>query len=235
MCWRSHASWHLGPRSTTGDRVAAFAAAAFATHVTVDANQAVKLPAAISYEAGATIPVAFLTAYYSLVTQAKLKRGEWVLIHGGAGGVGMAAIQIALARKARVIATAGSRAKRDLLKILGVPYTLDSRSMTFVDDVRDGPEAIAIMVDRGLGVSLLPDWPPPWPEGLKLRKIPLPDRSFRRQIGLLWLRASLRAGLIRAFLQEVLQRPAKSKRASIKSTGARMGAGPRPNKSLALE
>src|SRR5262249_55291189 len=75
-------------------------------------------------------------AYYSLVTLARLKRGEWVLIHGGAGGVGMAAIQIALARKARVIATAGSSAKRDLLKTLGVHYALDSRSTTFVDDVR---------------------------------------------------------------------------------------------------
>ena len=66
----------------------------------------------------------------------------------------------------------------------------------------DGPEAIAIMVDRGLGVSLLPDWGPPWPEGLKLRKIGLPDRSFTRQIGLLWLRASLRTGLIEAFLDQ---------------------------------
>ena len=109
---------HLRP----GDRVAAFAAGAFATHVTVAADQAAKLPDAMSYESGATIPVAFATAYYSLITQAKLKRREWVLIHGGAGGVGMAAIQIALARKARVIATAGSKAKRDLLKALGVHH-----------------------------------------------------------------------------------------------------------------
>ena len=66
----------------------------------------------------------------------------------------------------------------------------------------DGLEAIAVMVDRGLGVSLLPDWAPPWPEGLRLRKLPLPDRSFTRRIGLLWNRASLRAGLIRAFLDQ---------------------------------
>ena len=123
---------HLRP----GDRVAAFAAGAFATHVTVAADQAAKLPDAMSYESGATIPVAFATAYYSLITQAKLKRREWVLIHGGAGGVGMAAIQIALARKARVIATAGSKAKRDLLKALGVHHVLDSRSTAFVDAVR---------------------------------------------------------------------------------------------------
>jgi DNA-binding transcriptional LysR family regulator len=66
----------------------------------------------------------------------------------------------------------------------------------------DGPEAIAIMVDRGLGVSLLMDWGPPWPEGLKLRKIALPDRSLKRCIGLLWLRGSLRTGVIEAFLDQ---------------------------------
>jgi len=65
----------------------------------------------------------------------------------------------------------------------------------------DGPEAIAVMVDRGLGVAILPDWAPPWPEGLRLRKITLPDRKFVRKIGLIWLRASLRSSLIRAFLE----------------------------------
>jgi DNA-binding transcriptional LysR family regulator len=58
------------------------------------------------------------------------------------------------------------------------------------------------MVDRGLGVSLLPDWAPPWPEGLSLRKLALPDRSLVRRTGLLWNRASLRARLVRAFLEQ---------------------------------
>jgi DNA-binding transcriptional LysR family regulator len=66
----------------------------------------------------------------------------------------------------------------------------------------DGLELIAVMVDRGLGVSLLPDWAPPWPEGLSLRKLPLPDRSFTRRAGLLWSRSSLRARLIHAFLEQ---------------------------------
>jgi NADPH:quinone reductase-like Zn-dependent oxidoreductase/acyl carrier protein len=119
-----------------GDRVVAFAASAFSTHVTVAAGCVAKLPDAISTEAGATVPVAFLTAYYSLVMLARLKRGEWVLIHGGAGGVGMAAAQIARGRGAKVIATAGSTAKRDLLTALGVDHVLDSRSNTFVEDIR---------------------------------------------------------------------------------------------------
>ena len=66
----------------------------------------------------------------------------------------------------------------------------------------DGIEAIAVMVDRGLGVAILPDWAPPWPEGLSIAKVPLPDRSFTRRTGLLWTRASLRVGLIHAFLEQ---------------------------------
>lgn len=65
----------------------------------------------------------------------------------------------------------------------------------------DGFELIAMMVDRGLGVSLLPDWPRPWPEGLLLRKLPLPDRSFQRRIGVLWNRDSLRLRLIEALVE----------------------------------
>jgi DNA-binding transcriptional LysR family regulator len=65
----------------------------------------------------------------------------------------------------------------------------------------DGLEAIAVMVDRGLRVSLVPDWSPPWPEGLSLRKLPVPGDRFTRYIGLLWTRASLRAGLVHAFLE----------------------------------
>lgn len=119
-----------------GDRVLGFAPSAFATHLTVKASQLEKLPAEMSCEAAATIPVAFMTAYYSLVTLAELRRGEWVLIHAGAGGVGMAAIQIARDRGAKIIATAGSLAKRNLLAALGVPHVLDSRSVLIADDVR---------------------------------------------------------------------------------------------------
>jgi DNA-binding transcriptional LysR family regulator len=62
----------------------------------------------------------------------------------------------------------------------------------------DSLEAIAVLVDRGLGVSLLPDWAQPWPEGLNLRKIPLPQPFERRRIGLLWRRSSSRIRLVKA-------------------------------------
>jgi DNA-binding transcriptional LysR family regulator len=62
-------------------------------------------------------------------------------------------------------------------------------------------EAIAGMVDRGLGVSLVPDWAPPWPSGLSLLKIPVPANPFARRVGLLWSKASVRARLVRAILE----------------------------------
>lgn len=62
--------------------------------------------------------------------------------------------------------------------------------------------AIAVMVDRGLGVSLVPDWAPPWPEGLKLARIPLPQESVPRRIGVIWSRGSVRMRLVQVLLQE---------------------------------
>lgn len=62
--------------------------------------------------------------------------------------------------------------------------------------------AIAVMVDRGLGVSLVPDWAKPWPEGLKLVRIPLPLPALPRRIGVVWSRSSVRVRLVNALLQE---------------------------------
>ena len=74
------------------------------------------LPAGLSFIEGATLPVAFITAYSALVSQARLRRGETVLIHAAAGGVGLAAVQIARALGAHVVATAGSAHKREFLQ-----------------------------------------------------------------------------------------------------------------------
>ena len=62
--------------------------------------------------------------------------------------------------------------------------------------------AIAVMVDRGLGVSLVPDWSPPWPEGLHLARLPLPQESTPRRIGIIWSRATVRLRLVTVLLQE---------------------------------
>ncbi|GJD35707.1 L-threonine 3-dehydrogenase [Methylobacterium aerolatum] len=119
-----------------GDPVVAFAQSGFSTHIVVPDLVVAPMPQGLDPMAAATVPVAFLTAYYALVSCARMKRGEWVLVHGGAGGVGLAALQIAKLKGARVIATAGSREKRALVKALGAEHVLDSRSLAFVDDVR---------------------------------------------------------------------------------------------------
>jgi len=140
----------VGPNVATfcvGDEVVGFCGGAFSTYVTVDADHAAGLPSAVACESAATVPVAFLTAYYGLIACADVKAGEWVLIHGGAGGVGMAALQIAQWRGARVIVTAGAQEKRDLMIALGAEHAFDSRSGAFVDDV--------MRVTDGQGVSVV--------------------------------------------------------------------------------
>src|SRR5207237_1053057 len=83
----------------------------------------------------ATLPVVFMTAWYALRNVGRLRENERVLIHAGAGGVGMAAIQIALHLGAEVIVTAGSPNKRALLKTLGVKHVIDSRRGDFAESV----------------------------------------------------------------------------------------------------
>lgn len=67
--------------------------------------------------------------------------------------------------------------------------------------------AIALLVDRGLGVALVPDWSPPWPEGLSVKKLEIPDLSYVRRLGLLWFRASARIRLTQALLEQAAANP----------------------------
>lgn len=84
---------------------------------------------------GAMVP--YLTAQYGLVHAARVRPGEVVLVHGGAGGVGMAAIQVARAAGARVIATASTPERQAMARQLGAEVALDSRSLNFVEQVRE--------------------------------------------------------------------------------------------------
>lgn len=141
----------VGPQARSikpGDRVIAFAPACFSSHVLVSETGCVPAPEGIGDAAAATIPVAFLTSYYALIHLAGLRAGESVLIHGGAGGVGLAAIQIAKHAGATVFATAGSPEKRALLEGLGVDHVLDSRSLAFAGEV------MRITQDKGVDVVL---------------------------------------------------------------------------------
>src|SRR5205085_6242371 len=86
--------------------------------------------------AAAKVPLAALTAWQSLIDIAKLSAGQTILIHGGSGGVGSFAVQIAKARGAKVIATA-STANQDLLKQLGADVAIDYTKTKFEDVARD--------------------------------------------------------------------------------------------------
>jgi DNA-binding transcriptional LysR family regulator len=66
----------------------------------------------------------------------------------------------------------------------------------------DALEAIAVMVDGGLGISLVPDWAQPWPAGLSLAKWIIHDPAFTRRIGLIWNRSSLQLRLIKSLVQQ---------------------------------
>lgn len=103
-----------------GTRVAAVASAGLqATHAVVPAAACVALPEGLSWEHAAALPVTHLTAYHALVTVARAEPGEIVLIHGAAGGLGSAAVQIARCLGLRVVATASTPEKRDRAHSLG--------------------------------------------------------------------------------------------------------------------
>ncbi|WP_214104276.1 type I polyketide synthase [Acrocarpospora catenulata] len=121
-----------------GDRVMGLAEAAFGPVVVMEARALVKVPAQISFEQAATIPVTFLTSYYGLMDLAGLKPGESLLVHAGTGGVGMAAIQLAQRLGVEVFATA-SPAKWDVLRSLGIPddHIASSRTLEFEERFRD--------------------------------------------------------------------------------------------------
>ena len=120
---------------TAGEAVLGFGPAAFANRVITTAQAVTHLPDGLSFEAAATIPTAFFTVYYALKHLARLEPGETILIHGAAGGVGIAAIQFAQWIGAEIHATAGSDAKRDFLRLMGVQHIYDSRSLAFADEI----------------------------------------------------------------------------------------------------
>jgi NADPH:quinone reductase-like Zn-dependent oxidoreductase len=93
-------------------------------------------PKNIDFEKASAVPLAATTAWQALIDTAKLEKGQTVLIHGGSGGVGCFAVQIAKARGAKVIATA-STANQDLLKQLGTDQAIDYTRTKFEEVAKD--------------------------------------------------------------------------------------------------
>ena len=108
----------------------------FAATSIVPATHVFPLPADWTFAEGAAFPIVYHTGWYALHRRARLVAGETLLVHAGASGVGMAAIQIAKALGARVFATASTPAKRDFATSVGADETIDYTQATWPDDVK---------------------------------------------------------------------------------------------------
>lgn len=120
-----------------GQRVMAVGSGSFDSFLTISTDRIAPVPEHLCDEEAATIPSAFLTAHYALRQLAGISASDKVLIHAAAGGVGLAAVQLAQRAGAEIFATAGTPEKRAYLKSLGVSHVMDSRSLDFAGEIMD--------------------------------------------------------------------------------------------------
>ncbi len=131
-----------------GDRVAAFPVlGAFAETVVVPEPMVFALPYSVSFVAGAALPMNYLTVHFALAVRARLERGEVVLVHGAAGGIGTAAVQMARAMDARVIAVVSTEDKVETARRAGAHHVV----------MADGFLAAARELTDGRGVDVVVD------------------------------------------------------------------------------
>jgi len=131
-----------------GDRVAAFTMLnGYAEQVAANADWAVRLPDAMSFEQGCALPMNYLTMDFALARRGRIKAGETVLIHGAAGGIGTAGIQLAKAHGASVIAVASTKGKREVAIAAGADDAIDVDG--FLPAVKEltGGRGVDIVVD----------------------------------------------------------------------------------------
>jgi NADPH2:quinone reductase len=95
-----------------------------------------RLPDGVSFDDGAALTITYQTGWFALHRRARIQRGEWLLVHAGAGGVGSAAIQLGKAAGAKVIATAGGASKVDVCRTLGADVAVDYTKEDFVSAVK---------------------------------------------------------------------------------------------------
>jgi len=146
-----------------GDRVFACVLNSYRTFARANSSQVIKMPDAMTFAEGASIPTAFLTAYYSFHEVARLRKHESVLIHAASGGTGQAAIQIALDIGAEVFATVGSLSKKQLLmEIYKIPedHIFYSRDTSFADGVRRMTQGrgVDVVLNSLSGNGLVASW-----------------------------------------------------------------------------
>lgn len=124
-----------------------FTQGALPSHIKVPEDAVVPVPDDFTFCEAATLPAVFSTAYYCLMTIAKMKKGDTVLLHTASGGVGLSAIQIAKFVGANVIATAGSNRKRSYLRSIGIQHVFHSRNTNYEKQIME--------VTNGRGVDIV--------------------------------------------------------------------------------
>jgi NADPH2:quinone reductase len=134
-----------------GDRVIVGGLGCYAEEIQLPASSLRPIPAGIGYAEAASFTVAYLTAYVALVRRARLEAGEWLLVHGAAGGVGLAAVDLGRHLGAKVIATASSETKRAFLKDNGADHVLPSSGFREAVKALTGGEGANVIYDPAGG------------------------------------------------------------------------------------
>ncbi|MEU1475134.1 type I polyketide synthase [Streptomyces sp. NPDC005760] len=139
-----------------GDRVVGCVMGSFASHVVVRADHVQRVPDSVDDVDAAGLPLALATAWYGLHDLGRLAQRETVLIHSAAGGLGLAAVEVARSLGATVIATAGSEDKRAHLRGLGIEHVFDSRDLSWADEVRaaTGGRGVDVVLNSLTGAAI---------------------------------------------------------------------------------
>jgi NADPH:quinone reductase-like Zn-dependent oxidoreductase len=153
----------------------------YAEFVAVRANECARKPATISHVEAASLPLAGITAWESLVTAGNLQPGQRVLVHAGSGGVGSLAIQIAKDRGATVIATTSGR-NRALVESLGADQVIDYTTTRFTEALASNP--VDLVFDTLGGQVQADSWSVLRPGGMLVSIISPPDEASARERGL---------------------------------------------------
>ncbi len=136
-------------RYVPGDRVCALTpGGGYAEYCTAPAVHCLPFPTGLGALEAASLPENYFTVWNNLVDRGRLQAGEWVLVHGGTSGIGVAAIQLAAALGATVVATAGSDDKAAFCRSIGAHHALNYRSCDFVAEVK------SLTAKRGVDVVL---------------------------------------------------------------------------------
>ncbi|KAH7065315.1 zinc-binding alcohol dehydrogenase-like protein [Macrophomina phaseolina] len=138
------------PRYKIGDRVFGGTQGGYATKIAVDEDKILPMPKGWSFFDAAGLFVTAPTSYAGLVNRANIKAGDYVLIHAAAGGVGLAAVQIAKAFGATVIATAGTPRKLEIAQSYGADHVIDYKQENWPDQVKK-------LTPKGRGVDIVYD------------------------------------------------------------------------------